>query len=147
QLAACRLAERRLEELFGRYGRETTMASIERIFDETEARCRAVVMQFPDGAYEAEAFLDNDLMDFDQPVPIKVRVSIAGSDMTIDLTECSPQRRGPINSRTLAAAYVAYKAVTTPFEPVNEGSFRALNVAIQEGNLMMARFPATMAAW
>jgi N-methylhydantoinase B len=30
---------------------------------------------------------------------------------------------------------------------VNEGSFRALNVAIQEGNLMMARFPATMAAW
>jgi N-methylhydantoinase B len=30
---------------------------------------------------------------------------------------------------------------------VNEGSFRALKVEIQEGNLMMARFPATMAAW
>jgi N-methylhydantoinase B len=30
---------------------------------------------------------------------------------------------------------------------VNEGSFRALEVLIQEGNIMMARFPATMAGW
>ena len=147
QLAACRLAERRLGELLGRYGPATTRACVEQIFDETEARCRAVVARFPDGTYEAEAAFDSDLVDLDDPVPIKARVVIAGSDMTIDLTGCSAQRRGPINSRTLAAAYVAYKAITTPLEAVNEGSFRALRVEIQEGNLMMARFPATMAAW
>ena len=147
QLAACRLAERRLEELFRRYGRDVLLAGIERVFDETEALCRQVVMGFPDGEYEAEAFYDSDLVERDKPIPIKVRVVIDGSDLTVDLTQCSPQVRGPINSRTLAAAYVAYKAVTTPLEPVNEGSFRAVKVEIQEGNLMMARYPATMAAW
>jgi N-methylhydantoinase B len=147
QLAACRLAERRLEELFHRYGRDALAIAVERIFDEAETRCRAVVARIPDGAYEAESVLDPDRVEPDRPIEIKVRVLVEGSDMTIDLTGCSPQGRGPSNSRTLAGAYIAYKAITTPLEPVNEGSFRALHVAIQEGNFMMARYPAPMAAW
>ncbi len=147
QIAACRLAERRLEELFQRYGRQVVMSSVETIFDQSEARCRAVVERMPDGEYEAESLFDHDGLEKDRPVPIKVRVVIRGSDMTIDLTRCSEQRLGSINSRTLAAAYIAYKAITTPLEPVTEGSFRALKVEIQEGNLMMARYPAAMSAW
>ena len=42
---------------------------------------------------------------------------------------------------------VAYKALTGPLDPVNEGSFRALEVIIPEGNIMMARFPAPMSGW
>ena len=42
---------------------------------------------------------------------------------------------------------MAYKALTGPLEPVNEGSFRALKVVIPEGNIMMARFPAPMSGW
>ncbi len=38
-------------------------------------------------------------------------------------------------------ARVAYKALTAPLDPVNEGSFRALDVVIPEGNIMMARYP------
>ena len=147
QMAACTLAERRLEELFSRYGRDTVLAAIERIFDETETKCRLVVRAIPDGTYEAESFLDNDGLDRDAIVPIKVRVVVRGDEMTIDLTQCSPQRPGAINSRTLAGAYIAYKAITGPLEPVNEGSFRALKVEIQEGNIMMARYPAPMAGW
>ena len=67
--------------------------------------------------------------------------------MTIDLSECSQQVKGSINSRTLAGPRVAYKALTVPMDPVNEGSFSALNVIIPEGNFMMAKFPATMAGW
>jgi len=67
--------------------------------------------------------------------------------MTIDLSGCSRERRAAINSRTLAGARVAYKALTGPLDPVNEGSFRALKVIIPEGNIMMARFPAPMANW
>ena len=33
------------------------------------------------------------------------------------------------------------RSPTTPDEPVNEGSFRALRVLILEGNFMMARYP------
>jgi N-methylhydantoinase B len=101
----------------------------------------------PDGTYEAESSFGGHPLDDNRPVAIKVKVTIAGSDMTIDLTKCSAERRQPINARTLAAPLIAYKAITRPHDPVNEGAFRGLTVAIQEGSYMMARFPAPMASW
>jgi N-methylhydantoinase B len=148
QLAACRLAERRLEELLKRYGRDTVLEAIDKIFAQTEARCRSVVQEMTDGIYESESLFDGQpLLDGGAPLLIKVVVMIKGSDMTIDFTQCSQQRQAPLNARTLAGARVAYKAITTPLEPVNEGSFSALSVLIQEGNFMMARYPAPMASW
>jgi N-methylhydantoinase B len=147
QMAACRLAARRMDELFGKYGRETILAAIDRIFDETERKCRNVVTQLPDGIYEASGSIDDDGVRKNEPVPIHVKVTVKGSSMTIDLSGCSPERKAGINSRTLAGARVAYKALTGPLDPVNEGSFRALEVIIPEGNIMMARFPAPMAGW
>jgi N-methylhydantoinase B len=147
QLAACRAGAQRVEALVERYGLDAVNLSIERLFADSEQRCRNIVAAIPDGEYVAESFLDHDLVDLGSPLEIKVRVTVDGSDMTVDLTGCSRQRRSSINSRTRAAAYVAYKAVTTPLEPVNEGSFAALKVVIDEGNFMMAEFPAPMAKW
>jgi len=144
QLAACRLGERRLAELLRRYGRHTVTRAIRMIFSESERRCRAVVQEIPDGSYEASAYLDAEgQVGYD----IKARVVIHGSDMEIDLSGCSGERESGMNSRTYAAAYIAYKALTAPLEPLNEGSFRALKVTIPEGNMMMARYPMVMARW
>jgi N-methylhydantoinase B len=147
QMAACRLAARRMDELFDKYGRTTILAAIDRIFDETERKCRNVVAKLPDGVYEASASIDDDGVRKGERVLIHVKVTVAGSSMTIDLSGCSLERKAGINSRTLAGARVAYKALTGPLDPVNEGSFRALDVIIPEGNIMMARFPAPMAGW
>ena len=147
QIAACRLGARRMDELFAKYGKGTILAAIGRIFDETETKCRNVVSQLADGGYEAESFFDNDGVTPDEPVRIHARVTVAAGEMTIDLSGCSAERKAGINSRTLAGARVAYKALTGPLEPVNEGSFRALKVVIPEGNIMMARYPAPMAGW
>src|SRR5438445_2066557 len=147
QMAACRLAARRMDELFGKYGRETMLEAIARIFDETEAKCRNVVSQLADGVYEAQAALDERGVTPGEPVPLRAKVTIDQGAMTIDLSGCSQERRAAINSRTLAGARVAYKALTGPLDPVNEGSFRALKVIIPQGNIMMARFPAPMSTW
>src|SRR5216684_1631695 len=147
QMAACRLAARRMDELFGKYGRETMLEAIAQIFDETEAKCRNVVSQLADGVYEAAAALDEDGVTRGEPVPIRAKVTIDHGTMTIDLSGCSQERRAAINSRTLAGARVAYKALTGPLDPVNEGSFRALKVIIPEGSIMMARYPAPMSSW
>ena len=88
QIASCQLAEKRLIELYGRYGRDTISEAIDRIFSETESRCRSIVEKMKDGTYEAESTMGR----LDDPVAIKVIVTIKGSDMTIDLTHCSPQR-------------------------------------------------------
>src|SRR3546814_7323673 len=77
KMAACMLAERRLHELFTRYGRDVIYSAIERIFDETETKCRNVVRAIPDGVYEAESFLDPDTADKTQTVPIKIKIGRA----------------------------------------------------------------------
>jgi len=145
QLAACRLGERRYAELIGRYGRDVVEAAIARICAETEAKCRAAVAEVPDGVYEASAFIDG--RGGGPGYDIHAKVTVSGSDMTIDLSGCSPQRDGGMNGRTYAGAYIAYKALTGPLEPLNEGAFAALNVIIPEGNMMMARYPALMTNW
>jgi N-methylhydantoinase B len=146
QIAACRLAERRLEELYRRYGKETIAAAMEIIYSETERKCRAVVETIPDGVYEADNYIEAP--GAKEPiVHIHVKVTVSGSDMEIDFTGTQPQTSGNNNSRTLAAAYIAYKGLTTPLEPANEGSFRALKAIVPEGCIMMARFPAAMADW
>jgi N-methylhydantoinase B len=147
QMAACRLAVRRMTELFDKYGKDTILDAIAQIFDETERKCRNVVEKLADGLYEACAFIDDDGVKRGERVQINAKVTIDRGSMTIDLSGCSAERKASINSRTYAGARVAYKALTGPLEPVNEGSFRALEVIIPEGNIMMARYPAPMSGW
>src|SRR6202166_2437200 len=147
QMAACRLAVRRMTELFDKYGKDTILDAIARIFDETERKCRNVVEKLADGVYEAGSFIDDDGVKRGERVPIHAKVTVDHGSMTIDLSATSGERKAAINSRTYAGARVAYKALTGPLEPVNEGSFRALKVIIPEGNIMMAKYPAPMAGW
>src|ERR1700676_2515451 len=147
QMAACRLAVRRMQELFDKYGKDTILDAIAQIFDETERKCRNVVEKLADGVYEAGSFIDDDGVKRGERVPIHAKVTVDHGSMTIGLSATSGERKAAINSRTYAGARVAYKALTGPLEPVNEGSFRALKVIIPEGNIMMARYPAPMSGW
>jgi N-methylhydantoinase B len=147
QITACNLGLKRLEELFAKYGQETVRDGIAQIFAQTEAQCRQVIAEFEDGSYEFETEFDDSAAAQDGPIRIHAKVTVKGSDMTIDLSGCSKQRNSAINARTLAAPYIAYKALTSPIDPVNEGSFKALTVILPEGSFMMAKFPAPMASW
>jgi N-methylhydantoinase B len=144
QIAACRLGVRRMEELLEKYSRDTVLAAIQQIFNETEQKCRNVVRGFRDGIYEAESSIAGK----QGTIHLHAKVVIAGDDMTIDLSNCAAETPvDSLNSRTLAAARVAYKVLTGPTEAVNEGGFRALNVVVPEGNIMMASFGKSMVMW
>jgi N-methylhydantoinase B len=148
QITACKLAVRRLDDLFGKFGREIVLAAIERIFDETEAKCRNAIATIPDGTYEAETLFDGPDLQPDSRLRIHAKVTVAQGAMAIDFSGCAgEQHRFGLNARTFAGARVAYKALTLPLDPVNEGSFRALDVIIPEGNIMMARYPLAMSSW
>jgi N-methylhydantoinase B len=71
--------------------------------------------------------------------------------MTVDLTEVSAQVRGGFNSGSTTGygcAQVAYKCLTSPTDyPINEGSFRALNVKMNPGSVVTAVRPAAMRTW
>lgn len=150
QIASCRLAERRLNELLSRYPLETVRACIERTWNQAEAEARNVVAAIPDGRYTAESALDSDGRNLDKPLRIKVAVVVEGSDMTIDFSEVNPQVPSPLNSGYsggLAAARVAFKCLTMPNAPVNEGCFRPLKLISPEGTMLNARPPAALGLW
>ena len=145
QIAACRTGERRFINIIEKYGKDTVFDCIQEIFDHDERLTRAEVEKIPDGVYEAEAFMDDDGIDIDIPVPVKVKVIIEGSDMTMDLSESSKQVKGSPNSGLAAgisACRVAFKCITTPFLPVNQGSFKPLQVNLPLGTVFSAVEPA-----
>src|SRR5262252_532146 len=72
QMAACRLAARRMDELFDKYGRDTMLRAIAQIFDETKIKCRNIVAALPDGVYQADSALDDDGVRKGEPVRIHV---------------------------------------------------------------------------
>lgn len=150
QIASCQLGIRRFGELLKRYGPETVKACIHAIWDQTEREARAFTEAVPDGTYEAESFLDNDGRSLDKPLRIKVKVTIAGGRMIVDFSEMNDQVPGPTNSGYsggLAAARIAYKCLTQPRAPVNEGCFRPLEIVLPEGKLLNAKAPAALGLW
>jgi N-methylhydantoinase B len=150
QIASCRTGEERLEQICRRYGGAGFQKAVEIIWDQTDKLVRESVRAIPDGVYEASSFLDDDGRDFTKTLPIKVRVVVAADDLTIDFSEVCDQVPGFINcgsSGGMAAARVAFKALTLPHREVNEGSFRALKVILPLGKLLSARRPAPIGGW
>ncbi|MDP6427180.1 MAG: hydantoinase B/oxoprolinase family protein [Rhodospirillales bacterium] len=150
QIAACNIADRRLAELYGRYDAATVSACIDNIWDQSEAEARDVVRQIPDGTYEAESYLDNDGRDLNTPLRVKASVTVKGGDMIIDYTGMHPQVNSPLNSGHsggLAAARIAFKCLTLPNAPVNEGCFRPLELISPEGTMVNAKPPAAIGLW
>lgn len=150
QIAGCKLGERRLEDLFGKYGVDTVRECVTAIWDQAEALARAKIRTIPDGVYEASSFLDSDYVEREKIVPIKVRVVVEGDEMTVDFTDLPPQVRGPINSGPsggIAAARVAYKCLVAPGGGVTQGEFRPLKVILPPGRLLSAIRPAPLGGW
>jgi N-methylhydantoinase B len=151
QITALKAGERRFVELLDRYGREPVLDAIRNIMDNSEAAARARTRTIPDGVYEAESYMDDDGVEVGKRVPIKVKVTKKGDEMTIDLSEIGRQVRGFYNSGPSTGhgcAQVAYKCLTSPTDyPINEGSLRPLKVITGSGTVVTAARPAAMRVW
>ena len=150
QIACCRTGEERLEQICRKYGRKVFLEAVETIWHQTDKLVREAVRAIPDGDYEASSFLDDDGRVMNKTIPIKVKVGVRGDELTIDFSEVADQVPGFINcgsSGGMAAARVAFKALTAPQREVNEGSFRALKVILPPGKLLSARRPAPIGGW
>src|SRR5215813_10622777 len=135
-------------ELLGdKYGMDTFLAALKTILDQSEAAARAEIRLIPDGVYAYETFFDND-GETGEPIPIRVKVIIAGDEMTIDYSDMADQVKGCINSgyygggRTTAR--VAFKYLIANNEPANEGTFRPLKLILPEGKILSAHPTAPM---
>jgi N-methylhydantoinase B len=150
QMAACRLGHRRISELLSRFDFDVIEEAIAAYWDMTEAAARAAMANTKPGIYTADSFLDNDGVG-NEPVNIRVRVEMFTDRMVIDFSDVADQVKGSINSGYYGGATnvgrIAFKCLTTPHLPSNEGCFRPLEIICPEGKILNARRPAAMYEW
>jgi N-methylhydantoinase B len=147
QLAAHRLAERRLAEVAARHGAGRVREAFAALLGYAERRTRAAIAEMPDGRYEAAEALEGDGVD-DGDLWIRVAVTIAGDRMTVDFTGSDPA--GPGNSNcppavTRSAVYFVVRALTDPDIPASAGAFAPVEVVAPAGSLVSALPPAAVA--
>jgi N-methylhydantoinase B len=144
QIVACRTGERRYTEIIERFGLETVRAATSQIFAQAERADREVIASIPDGEYTDEGYLDSD-GHTQEPVYVRVKVTVRDSDLEIDLTGSSQQRPGCTNCgfpMTVSAARLMYKFLVNPHQTPNGGHFRALAVIVPRGTVFSAQEPA-----
>ena len=138
QAATTRIADERLQELFGTQGRERVLEAWRRMQDESEERTRRALATLPDGEYAGEDSLDDDGIR-DEPVTIRVALTVAGGRAIFDFRRSDAAALGPVNTTPfIASAAVAYtvRAVLGPDIASNEGLLRPLEVLTAPGSLL-----------
>jgi N-methylhydantoinase B len=145
QLAAHRLAERRLEELCARRGHGRVAEAMDELYSYSERIVRAAIAELPDGRGRAE-----DLVEaVEGDLPIRCTVDIAGDEVRIDFTGTAPQYDGNLNcplAVTKSACYFVVRCLTEPDLPASGGAFAPVTVTAPEGCLLNARPPAAVVA-
>src|SRR5256885_160486 len=132
-----------------RFMDEFSLDSIDPLADEiitrSERAMREAIRTLPNGRYENESWSDG----FDEPIRIKVAITIEDEDLFIDFDGSSPQSSRGINvvlNYTHAYASFAIKAAISPEVPHNEGAFRPVHVSAPRGSILNCEEPAAVAS-
>jgi N-methylhydantoinase B len=144
-LASCRVAEKRIHEICTRYGVDTLLEAVRLDLDRSEARMRACIAGLPDGIYRYEDYLETYMGGSFEPLLLPLALSVAGDRMVADFTGASPQVPFPVNSTaavTAASVFIAMKSIFDPAAPLNQGSFRPIEVIAPPASIVNVQRPA-----
>ncbi len=149
QYAACKVGERELLKLVGRYGVETVRQYTTELLDYAERVTRTELARWPRGRYTFTDHLDSDGLG-DEPVPLTVTVTVHDrGHLTCDWTGSAPQVRAALNSTlsfTKSCTYLSVRSVLRQDVPNNAGVFRCIDVIAPEGSVLNPRLPGACAA-
>ena len=147
QVAANRLAARRLEQLAQRHGEELLFGAMAEVLDYAERRTRSAIATIPDGSYSATDVLEDDGRDGVRDLEVTCTVSVAGDALEVDFAGTAPQTEGNLNcplSVTKSAVYFVVRVLTDPDIPPCAGAYRPVTVTAPPGSLVNALPPAAV---
>lgn len=148
QMSANLIGVQRITEAYAHYG-DTLIDCMEELVQYSERRVRAVVAELPDGDYAYTDYVDGCGEKYPDPLPIKVKVTVAGDSLTFDFTGSANQIEAPINVPypcTKAAVFFAVKALMGSDIPANEGINRAIEIIAPKGCIVNPKEPAPVGA-
>ena len=143
QIASCRLGRSRLTEILGQYGIAAVRDGFGQIVTRTAARMRAAIAGLPDGVYRFEDAMDDDGMGATD-IPIRLTITVDGSDIHFDFSGSAKQVTGNINvtrNATQASVCYALKALLDPDAPNNQGVLDLPRLTVEKGQPARRRLP------
>jgi len=145
QTASNAVGARSLLQMMDEFKLDSIDPLADEIITRSETAMRDAVRRLPKGAYEHEVWSDG----FEEPLRLKVKLTIHDEDIEIDFDGSSPQNRRGINvvmNYTRGYASFAMKAAISPEVPHNEGAFRPVHVTAPEGSILNCKEPAPVAS-
>lgn len=130
-LGACKVAEERIRKIYQKYSAKTVLDAIAINLDRTERRLRDKIRELPDGDYFYEDYLEFYNAGKLDPVLARIKLTVAGDQITADFAGTNPQVPGVVNNSLAVAGagvFVAVKSTLDPGGAVNEGAFRPITL-------------------
>lgn len=143
-LGICRVAERRVRALVGKYTTGVVRDAVDNLLDASEARMRSALAVLPTGTYRHIAYLDgNDHGAF--PLHVTVALTIGADGVHADFTGTSAQVAAPLNAGPAIAptsVLTVLKSFLDPAGVINSGTLRPIRVTAPPGTILHATHPA-----
>ena len=132
QIGAAQMAARRLGQILEHYGADTVEESVDYMIDYASRRFREEVASWPDGVYEADAYVDHDPLG-NPDIHIHVKITVADDQLTIDYTgsDSRPEIQAWStfgNTRGYTIGQIA--SMMDPEIPKNEGFFDSISLIV-----------------
>ncbi len=143
-------AQQDIAKVIGKYGLETVRACCDEMIRRGEEAMRKEIRAIPDGEYFGESAVDWDGTTPDKPVWVRVKMTVAGDEMTLDFSESALCKdvdfvNSPLGN-TYCYAYLAIYYATDPDLPRNHGALVPIKIIAPEGSITNPTRPSTYGA-
>jgi N-methylhydantoinase B len=148
QTASLNRGRQRLTDMLQRYPASHVFSVLTDLKQYAERLMRRVIKEIPDGTYSHTDYLDDDGTG-SGPVPITVDLSVRDSAIIADFSRSGAQVYSPVNTvRSVVVSTTAYvfQCLVGEGHPVNQGTYRPLQVITRTGSIVDAEKPAPVAA-
>jgi N-methylhydantoinase B len=146
QMSANVVGIRRMNTLHQKYTATVLRTFFDELINYTDRWTERAFRSLPEGTYETEGYRDDDGFS-DEPVLLKVKVTIKDGHVHLDPSGSSAQRLSPINCvRPMAKCAIAFVArcLVDDGIPVNDGFLNRIHVDGPDGLVCTALRPAAV---
>lgn len=143
-LGICRVAERRLRDLVGKYGVATLRNALEDILNAAERRMREAIRKLPKGTFKHIGYIDGNAAT-PHPLEVHVSLSVREDHIEADFAGSSAQVAAPLNAGpaiAMTSVMTILKSFLDPTGPINSGTLRTITVTMPPASIVNARQPA-----
>ena len=145
QVGAVHVGADDLVAMLDKFGTERVLAAADAHLVASERHMAAEIQAIQDGVYTAERIIESGGAHHQQPIHVRLEVTVADDRITFDFRGSDPQVRGYANStyaNTVASCCVGLFSLIDPDLGMNSGSTAPITVITEPGTIVHAVEPA-----